>query len=622
MKQLKIGNVTLPNRYILGPMAGVTDLPFRVLCKEQGAGLLCMEMVSAKAILYNNKNTESLLEIHPDEQPVSLQFFGSDPKIMSEMAKRVEERPFDIMDINMGCPVPKVVRNGEGSALMKNQKLVYEIVSAMVKAIDKPVTVKIRKGFDDSCINAVEIAKIIEEAGAAAVAVHGRTREEITKAVQNMGYMGALVEPIRQVKKKKMRLVYKVTTGKPYKVRTLKYDIRDSKIKEYMRQDSAVTLLSEGMYFDVNVLDAERQRITNKLLQNGYYKFNKEYISYTADTVRNSYLVDLTLHLAPYRQHNEDTPQNHRQYTINKVSFITDYNVLQASTQNSIEVNDSLHYKGFPIYYKDKLYLRPKVLTNNLRITPGTLYNEQNVQRTYSNYGRLQALKYTNIRFFEVQQSDSAKLNAYVMLTRGKHQSVSFEVEGTNSAGDLGAAASVAFQHRNMFKGSETFMFKLRGAYEAVSGLQSSLNQDYIELGAEATINFPRFMFPFVSSDFKRRIRATTEFGLQYNYQMRPEFTRIVASAGWSYKWGVQQQRSQHRIDLLDINYLYMSSIDQTFKEDYLEKDENYILKYNYEDRFIVRTGYSYIYNSAGRALMNNSGIGNSYTTEPYNICK
>lgn len=178
MKQLKIGNVTLENRYILGPMAGVTDLPFRLLCKEQGAGLLCMEMVSAKAILYNNKNTETLLEIHPDEQPVSLQFFGSDPKVMSEMAKRVEERPFDIMDINMGCPVPKVVKNGEGSALMKNPKLVYEIVSTMVRAINKPVTVKIRKGFDDTCINAVEIAKIIEDAGAAAVAVHGRTREQ------------------------------------------------------------------------------------------------------------------------------------------------------------------------------------------------------------------------------------------------------------------------------------------------------------------------------------------------------------------------------------------------------------------------------------------------------------
>lgn len=137
-----------------------------------------MEMVSAKAIYYNNKNTEALLEIHPDELPVSLQLFGSDPKIMSEMAKRIEERPFAILDINMGCPVPKVVRNGEGSALMKDPKLVYEIVSAIVKAIEKPVTVKIRKGFDDAHVNAVEIAKIIEEAGASAVAVHGRTREQ------------------------------------------------------------------------------------------------------------------------------------------------------------------------------------------------------------------------------------------------------------------------------------------------------------------------------------------------------------------------------------------------------------------------------------------------------------
>ena len=178
MKHLKIANAELENRYILGPMAGVTDLPFRLLCREQGAGLLCMEMVSAKAIYYNNRNTESLLEIHPDERPVSLQLFGSDPKIMSEMAKRIEERPFAILDINMGCPVPKVVKNGEGSALMKNPKLVYDIVSAVVKAIEKPVTVKIRKGFDDNHVNAVEIAKIIEEAGASAVAVHGRTREQ------------------------------------------------------------------------------------------------------------------------------------------------------------------------------------------------------------------------------------------------------------------------------------------------------------------------------------------------------------------------------------------------------------------------------------------------------------
>lgn len=178
MKKLTIGNVTLDNNIILAPMAGVTDLPFRLLCSEQGAGLTCMEMVSAKAILYKNKNTEALLEIHPQEGPTSLQLFGSNPKILSEMAKQIEERPFSILDINMGCPVPKVVNNGEGSALMKQPKLVGEIVSAVSKAIEKPVTVKIRKGFDEQNVNAVEIAKIAEEAGAAAVAVHGRTREQ------------------------------------------------------------------------------------------------------------------------------------------------------------------------------------------------------------------------------------------------------------------------------------------------------------------------------------------------------------------------------------------------------------------------------------------------------------
>ena len=192
-KKLKIGNVSLENPVVLAPMAGVTDLPFRLLCKEYGAGLLCMEMVSAKAIYYNNKNTELLMEIHPEEKPVSLQLFGSDPDIISEMAKKIEEKPFDILDINMGCPVPKVVNNGEGSALMKNPKLVEEILTKTVKAIQKPVTVKIRKGFDEAHVNAVEIAKIAEASGVAAIAVHGRTREQY--------YAGkADWEIIRQVK--------------------------------------------------------------------------------------------------------------------------------------------------------------------------------------------------------------------------------------------------------------------------------------------------------------------------------------------------------------------------------------------------------------------------------------
>lgn len=176
--KLTIGNVTLDNNLILAPMAGVTDLPFRVLCKEQGAGLICMEMVSAKGIYYNNKNTESLLAIDEREHPVSLQLFGSDQEIMSEMAKRIEHRPFDILDINMGCPVPKVVNNGDGSALMKNPILAGEIIEKTAKAIKKPLTVKIRKGFDEAHVNAVEMAHIAEESGAAAIAVHGRTREQ------------------------------------------------------------------------------------------------------------------------------------------------------------------------------------------------------------------------------------------------------------------------------------------------------------------------------------------------------------------------------------------------------------------------------------------------------------
>lgn len=180
MQTLQIGNAVLKNNLILGPMAGVTDLPFRLLCAEQGAGLLCMEMVSAKAILYNNKNTKAMLTIDEREHPVSLQLFGSDPQIMGDIAKRLEDEgvPFDILDINMGCPVPKVVNNGEGSALMKQPLLAGQIIEAMAKATSRPVTVKIRKGFDDAHVNAPELAYVAQESGAAAVAVHGRTREQ------------------------------------------------------------------------------------------------------------------------------------------------------------------------------------------------------------------------------------------------------------------------------------------------------------------------------------------------------------------------------------------------------------------------------------------------------------
>lgn len=193
MGKLKIGSVELPNPVILAPMAGVSDLPFRLLCREQGAGLVCMEMVSAKAIAYHNRNTERLMEINDREHPVSLQLFGSEPDLMAEIAAQIEDKPFDILDINMGCPVPKIVGNGEGSALMKNPKLIEEIIMKVSRAIKKPLTVKFRKGFDDDHVNAVEIAKIAEASGAAAVAVHGRTREQFYSGTADW-------EIIRQVK--------------------------------------------------------------------------------------------------------------------------------------------------------------------------------------------------------------------------------------------------------------------------------------------------------------------------------------------------------------------------------------------------------------------------------------
>jgi len=196
IQKLKIGNVELDNNLILAPMAGVTDLPFRLLCKEQGAALCCMEMVSAKGIYYNNKNTETLLTVDERERPVSLQLFGSDPDIMAAMAAKIEHRNFDILDINMGCPVPKVVNNGDGSALMKNPVLAGKIIEGMVKAIGKPVTVKIRKGFDEEHVNAVELAHVAQESGAAAIAVHGRTREQYYSGKADWSIIAAVKEAV------------------------------------------------------------------------------------------------------------------------------------------------------------------------------------------------------------------------------------------------------------------------------------------------------------------------------------------------------------------------------------------------------------------------------------------
>jgi outer membrane protein assembly factor BamA len=437
-----------------------------------------------------------------------------------------------------------------------------------------------------------------------------RSRVEITHALQNMGYIGARVERTEARKDKKLKLTYHVRPGKAYTVSRISYHIPDSTIYRHVRATDAASMLHEDMAFDINVLDAERQRIADVLQQQGYYKFNKDFITYDADTVAGTYRVDLRVRLQPYR-FSADSVGTHRAYSIREVSFVTDYDATQASFEQTLATNDSLHYNGYPIYYNERLSFRPKVLTDNLFIRPHALYSERDVQRTYNNLGRMSALRYTNIRFTET--SDNNALDAYVILTPSKPHSVSFELEGTNSAGDLGAAAAVSYQHRNLFKGSERLLIRFRGAYEAISGLGNEYQYDnYVENSVEANLNFPNFLFPFLSSDFKRGIRASSEFSLLYNYQLRPEFSRLLTSASWGYRW--QQGRNQHRVDLIDINYLFMPWISEQFRKDYLENENNYILEYNYKNRFIMHAGYSFNYNSIGGSLINNNISSDSYS--------
>ena len=436
-----------------------------------------------------------------------------------------------------------------------------------------------------------------------------RTQQELQKAVRNQGFWGATVDRTTEQKNKKLKLIYRVHTGQPYIVHTIRYDIKDPKLEPFITKDKGSSLLKDGMIFDANVLDAERQRITNILLRKGYYKFNKNYIAFTADTVKNSYSVDLTMHLF----NENDSLKSHKCYYINSVKFIADYNILESSATKDIHSDDSIHYQGIPIYYKHKLFLRPEVLTDNLDIEPGELYDEQHVQKTFSNFHRLSAIKYTNILFSDTLVADSAKLNCYVMLTKNKPKSIAFELGGTNSAGDLGVAASTTFQNRNLFHGSESFMMKFSGAYEAISGLQAGYtNNNYTEYGVETNVNFPDFLFPFLSSDFRKTISATTQFGLQYNYQLRPEFSRTLASASWSYIWS--RPHVNNRLDIIDVAFLYLPWISSQFKEDYIDKGQSYIFEYNYKNRLIVHTGYTYNYNSSSASPVNNTTASNSYS--------
>lgn len=411
------------------------------------------------------------------------------------------------------------------------------------------------------------------------------TSQDLLKAMQNMGYMNAKVEHSVKVKGKKLKAIYELFPGKSFRIRYLKYDIQDDSIGKILAEnDSALLVLRSGMPFTINGLDQERSRITSLLLDRGYYRFHKEFIRFEADTMRGSRLVDVTMHLLKYRENSELPETNHPCYKIRNIS----YNCIDSAT----------------------VFIKQKVLTHNTAMVEGMPYSASDVQRTYNNFSRLHAVKSTNLRLVEIP--DSNLIDCYVQYGVNKPSTIIFQPEGTNTAGDLGAAASVTYQNRNLFHGSELLSVQLRGAFEAITGLEGYQNEDYMEYGVESKISFPRFVAPFLSNDFKRDVSATSELSFSYNMQNRPEFHRRVLSASWRYRWAKPYDRWTYSLNAIDLNYIYMPWISSTFKHEYLdnESNRNAILRYNYEDLFIMRIGGGLTYNNGVTAFKANAEVG------------
>ncbi len=402
---------------------------------------------------------------------------------------------------------------------------------------------------------------------------------DLRSELQNQGYLSARVSMDTVCKKKKLKAVYTLHPGTPYVIENIQYDIRDNEIERLLSlNDTANWGIRPGNRFRVSALDAERKRIANILQNSGYYNFNKDYISYVADTVSGSRGISLRLILHPYTiNNNKDTL--HTCYTIGSITY---------SSNNGGE---------------ETIPLRSKVLRANTFITEGMPYSAENLQRTYNHFGRLGAVRYTNIGF--TQRPGEPVLDCNMQVIPAKPNTLTFLPEGTNTAGDLGAAVSLTYQNRNIFRGSELLNIELRGAFEAIKGLEGYNNDNFEEYSVEAGLTFPRFIFPFLSNSFRRRITATSEVSLIYNLQNRPEYHRRVLTAAWRYKWGDRRHHDRYQIDLLEINYVSMPWISDKFREDYLDDvdSRNVILRYNYEDLFIMKFGVGYTYNNGRYAI-------------------
>ena len=436
-----------------------------------------------------------------------------------------------------------------------------------------------------------------------------RTGENMIEAVRNMGWLDASLQQKRTIKGKKVRVLYEISTGTRYRVRNINVHVSDTAVARLMADNAQASLIQPGMPFDLNVLDAERIRINTLLHNEGYYKFNKEYIRFDADTCTGNHQADITLRVTPYKATAESPDTLHPRYSVRNVAFFAN----SYSSADETAPADTLIFNGFPIYYHNKLPFRPTVFADNNAIQPNKLYKETDIQTTYSNFGRLGAVMFSNVRMEEADSLPET-LDAQINVHQNKPHSISFELEGTNSAGDLGAAAQLTYQNRNLFHGSELLAIKLRGAFEAITGLEGYSDQDYVEASVEASLTFPNARLPQRHKHERGQLKATTEVSLMYDSQNRPEFHRRVVTGALRYRWQSPNSLFRHRLDLIDLNYVFMPWISDTFREDYLEDetDRNAILRYNYEDLFILHVGYSFSYSSQRSALATSSYSSNA----------
>ena len=456
------------------------------------------------------------------------------------------------------------------------------------------------------------------------------TADNLQRVMTNKGYLDADVQPKVKFDDKRAKVEYFIHAGQPYRINDYSIHVPDSSmsrflvVPDYIKRfrhnpkqnllsvDSilgANSLIKKKELFDLDMLDAERERISSIFRRLGYYDFSKEYVGFVADTTVGNKQVDLELSLYPYSRRDtdgstEETP--HQQYMVKEVFLYVDYNPIVDGDISGYQTSETYERDGFKIFYGPRgRYIKPHIIINSCFIRPRQLYNERATTMTYSSLSQLHILKNVNIQYMRIDSDSLPQLRCIITCVPDKKQGISAEIEGTNSGGSFGLEAGLGYLHRNAFRGSELFNIKLKGAYEAVSPSFSNFRDNYFEIGGETSLTFPRFMLPFLNKDFRRSIHASTQFNANYTFQRRPDyFTRTVLSGGVKYIWQERQSNStRHVVDLIDISYVHIPTLEPRLDTTLSVNAK----KYSFTDQFIFSSGYTFTKSNANPNEYNRS---------------